>query len=159
MCQEAVSRLCNPSESCHVRKVTRLLVQAPSPTSENSPSTHFGEYEYSCGELVALNEQVMEMTTHFVLPRTESLPPGINWVRQREQRRRPCLQTARPSDSGMTSGRGHPLETTLGYTPNAWKGSRRGWRSYATLGRRDVSGTRASAGALRTCRSDRAWSG
>ena len=52
---------------------------------------------------MALNEQVMEMTTLFVLPRTESLPPGVNFVRQREQRRRPCLQTARPSDSGTTS--------------------------------------------------------
>src|SRR5829696_10187365 len=28
MCQEAVRRLCNPSESCHVRKVARLLAQA-----------------------------------------------------------------------------------------------------------------------------------
>src|SRR5215203_1324086 len=28
MCQEAVRRLCHPSESCHVRKVARLLAQA-----------------------------------------------------------------------------------------------------------------------------------
>src|SRR5215218_10000873 len=27
MCQEAVRRLCNPSESCHVRKVARLLAR------------------------------------------------------------------------------------------------------------------------------------
>jgi hypothetical protein len=28
MCEEAVRRLCNPSESRHVRKVARLLAQA-----------------------------------------------------------------------------------------------------------------------------------
>src|SRR5918993_4433556 len=28
MCQAVVRRLCNPSESCHVRKVARLLAQA-----------------------------------------------------------------------------------------------------------------------------------
>jgi hypothetical protein len=28
MCQEAVRKLCNPSESCNVRKVARLLAQA-----------------------------------------------------------------------------------------------------------------------------------
>src|SRR5215213_7551585 len=27
MCQEAVRKLCNPSESCHVRKVARLLAR------------------------------------------------------------------------------------------------------------------------------------
>ena len=31
MCQEAVRRLCNPSESCHVRKVARLLARPLSP--------------------------------------------------------------------------------------------------------------------------------
>jgi tetratricopeptide (TPR) repeat protein len=32
MCQEAVRRLCNASESCHVRKVVRLLARPLSPT-------------------------------------------------------------------------------------------------------------------------------
>ena len=27
MCQEAIRRLCNPSERCHVRKVVRLLAR------------------------------------------------------------------------------------------------------------------------------------
>ena len=39
------------------------------------------------------------------------------------------------------------------------RSSRRAWNDHVALGRRDVSGTRASAGVLRTCRSDRNWSG
>src|SRR5215213_7177848 len=33
MCQEAVRKLCNPSESCHVRKVARLLARPLRETS------------------------------------------------------------------------------------------------------------------------------
>src|SRR5215208_2740025 len=37
MCQEAVGRLCNPSESCHVRKVARLLAQSLIKVLRTSP--------------------------------------------------------------------------------------------------------------------------
>jgi hypothetical protein len=48
MCQEAVRKLCNPSESCHVRKVARLLARPLiHPSAWKGNSTNFAITEFS----------------------------------------------------------------------------------------------------------------
>src|ERR687890_428096 len=44
MCQEAVRSLCNPSESCHVRKVARLLARPLSPLCVPDITARFPTY-------------------------------------------------------------------------------------------------------------------
>jgi hypothetical protein len=59
MCQEAVRRLCNPSESSHVRKVARLLARplstkihnpTPPPNLRVGPRTNRTPYSHGIGQ-------------------------------------------------------------------------------------------------------------
>jgi len=68
MCQEAVRRLCNPSESWHMRKVARLLAQAPS----SSAAKYGNLYAFLRRGLCAAS--VRRYVAHYVIPTMCHLP-------------------------------------------------------------------------------------
>ena len=79
MCQEAVGRLCNPSERCHVRKVARLLARPLRRSSANEAHRKFSRTVFTTSASVSRCEPPHPQTGGAIdwarPPRTPEQPP------------------------------------------------------------------------------------